>query len=187
MTIIGGANTPEEKKLLDRYIHMENEKIWRRQVLDSIEPNMTSQRADELKIEQQVKLLDECYQITMDGVPVGPTYPMPPGMLTALMWGDAGIPKYKMELEPSIVTIEDSKWTVDTTEWCGNEASILEDLPGRTVYLKGQPQTYRITAVSEFTQPDPQTVMHIQVEPCEDSTIYTDWDKPSTEDIKEEI
>lgn len=79
--------TPEEQKLLDRYLHYEGEKIWRKKVLDSIEPNMTQDRMNELKISIQVKLLDEVYQITMDGIPIGETYPMPPGMLDAIIWG----------------------------------------------------------------------------------------------------
>lgn len=81
MTIAG------DKKSVEMYSHYLGEQQWKKEVLDSIEPNMTQERADELKISIKIKLMEEEYQITMDGVPVGPTYPMPPGMLEQLMWG----------------------------------------------------------------------------------------------------
>lgn len=75
------------KEAITKYMYLEGEKVWRRKILDSIEPSMTAERAAELKIVTQIKLLDEQYQITMDGKPVGEPYPMPPGMLEQLMWG----------------------------------------------------------------------------------------------------
>lgn len=74
------------EEAITKYMYLEDEKIWRRQVLNSIEPNMTTERVAELKIVTQVKLLDEQYQITMDGKPVGEPYPMPLGMLDLIMW-----------------------------------------------------------------------------------------------------
>jgi hypothetical protein len=80
-------NDKEVGKAAERYLHMEGEKRWKRQVLNSIEPNMTQERMNELKITIQVQLMDEQYQIMMDGVSVGEPYPMPPGMIEAIMWG----------------------------------------------------------------------------------------------------
>ena len=81
MTIIG------DKEAVEKYAYYLDEKAWRRNVLDSIEPNMTEERAKELKISIKIKLIEEEYQITMDGVPVGDPYPMPAGMIDKLMWG----------------------------------------------------------------------------------------------------
>ena len=77
---------PGEETIV-KYMHIEGEKMWRRQILDSIEPGMTKERADELKIEQRINLMDETYSITVDGKVVGEPYPMPPGMLDQLIWG----------------------------------------------------------------------------------------------------
>lgn len=77
---------PGEEEII-KYMHLEGEKIWRRAIMESIEPGMTQQRADELKIDQRINLLDETYSITVDGKVVGEPYPMPPGMIEQLLWG----------------------------------------------------------------------------------------------------
>lgn len=88
MIIIGPEpKNEEEKKLFERYIHYENEQIWKRNTLDSIEPGMTKERVDELKITMKINLLDEQYEIRMDGKLIGDPFPMFPGMLEELMWG----------------------------------------------------------------------------------------------------
>ena len=77
----------KDKKFIEQYEYEKGEREWRMRVLNTIEPNMTKERADELKIVIKIQLLDEQYQITMDGKPIGEPYPMRPGMIDAIMWG----------------------------------------------------------------------------------------------------